>query len=116
MSAFLFWNLNGKNIADHVAELALERLADFDIVAECESPASLLKALNDKLDERNSRWPAWGADQGFGKEEREDCPRKNAQDVLQSDVEVLWRTHPRRRGGHLLLLEGRGCLDVLEHL
>jgi hypothetical protein len=49
MSAFLFWNLNGKDIAEHVAELALERLADFVIVAECESPASLLKSLNEKF-------------------------------------------------------------------
>jgi endonuclease/exonuclease/phosphatase family metal-dependent hydrolase len=50
MSAFLFWNLNGKDIAEHVAELALERLADFVIVAECESPASLLEALNEKFE------------------------------------------------------------------
>jgi endonuclease/exonuclease/phosphatase family metal-dependent hydrolase len=52
MSAFLFWNLDGKNIADDVAELALERLADFVIVAECESPASLLEALNEKFEKQ----------------------------------------------------------------
>jgi hypothetical protein len=47
MATFLFWNLDGKDIADHVAQLALERLADFVIVAECQSPARILVALNE---------------------------------------------------------------------
>ena len=52
MSAFVFWNLGGNNIADQVAQLALERAADFVIVAECGSPASLLAALNKKFKNR----------------------------------------------------------------
>lgn len=49
MPRFLFWNINGKNVADVVARLAEENSSDIVVLAECALPLSdALLSLNAK--------------------------------------------------------------------